>query len=165
MTRRSDGQPGVWLKRLYVGAVISYVLLAVGVVAVAYAQPSESTIPLPSHAFLKPPSGSSDVVVERYFDYLHLQSIGNLKQTYGINWGGLLEAFSYGAVFLILLYFFVYSWFARRRAGDLYPVEVYNGYVTERNGGIDPFNWALYAVIAAYAVFYIAMSLRFGQIY
>jgi hypothetical protein len=106
-----------WIKRAYVGAVVAYAILALAFVAVAYGQTRQSTIPLPTYTFLRPPSGSSDVVVERYFEYLNLQSVGNLTESYFPNWVGLIEAFGYGAVFLIILYFFVYAWFARRRTG------------------------------------------------
>lgn len=156
---------GRWAKRLYVLSVGIYALLAAIFTGLAYAQPRSTVVPLPSQSFLRPPSGSSDAVVERYFKYLHLQNLGNIGQTQGINWVGILDAFAFGAAFLVILYFLVFAWFARRRSGDLYPVEVYNGYITERNGGIDAFNWAAYAVILIYGVFYIAMSLRFGQIY
>lgn len=154
-----------WARRLYVMSVCAYGLLAAVFTAIAYSQPRSTTVPLPSQSFLRPPSGSGDAVVQRYFEYLHLQNLGNIGQTFGQNWIGLSDALAFGAAFLIALYFFVFAWFARRRAGDLYPVEVYNGYITERNGGVDPFNWAVYAVIVIYAVFYIAMSLRYGQIY
>lgn len=152
-------------RTLYVLAVSMYVILALLFSAVALAQPRTSTVPLPSRTYLAPPSGSSDAVVEKYFDYLALQHLGNIEQTTSVNWLGLMEAFSFGGAFLIILYFFIYAWFARRKTGDLYPLEVYNGYITERNGRVDAFNWALYVAIFVYGVFYIIVSLRFGQIY
>jgi hypothetical protein len=154
-----------WIKRAYVGAVVAYAILALAFVAVAYGQTRQSTIPLPTYTFLRPPSGSSDVVVERYFEYLNLQSVGNLTESYFPNWVGLIEAFGYGAVFLIILYFFVYAWFARRRTGDLYPVEVYNGYITERGGPVDPFNWATYTILVSYMVYYSVVNILYGQMY
>lgn len=154
-----------WARRFYVLTVGVYGLLAMIFVAAAWADPRSSVVPLPSQTSLQPPAGSQDAIVQRYFEYLHLQSLGSIGQTWLTNWVGLLDAFAFGAVFLIVLYFFVFAWFARRRSGDLYPVEVYNGYITERNGGIDPFNWAVYAVVLILAVFYITVSIRFGQLY
>jgi hypothetical protein len=154
-----------WAKRLYLLSVLMYALLASVFVAMAWASTQSVTVPLPSKLFLAPPAGSSDAAAEQYFDYLHLQNIGNLGQNSGQNWFGLTEAMGFGAAFLIALYFLVFAWFSRRRSGDLYPVEVYNGYITERNGGVDPFNWAVYAIVLIYAIFYISVSLRFGQIY
>jgi hypothetical protein len=146
--------------------VAAYAALAILFTAIAYAQPSRSTaIPVPSQGFLHPPKGSSDAVVEQYYDYLRLQNYGDLGQTWKWSWTHILDALGFGAAFLVVLYFFIFAWFARRRRGDLYPVEVYNGYITERNGSVDAFNWAVYALIAIYAVTYIAMSLRFGQLY
>lgn len=163
----AGGTQRAWVraKRFYLLSVLMYALLATVFVAMAWAQQRQSSLPIPSQTYLVPPTGSDDVAVQRYFDYLKLQAAGNLTETYHQNWQGLTEALGFGAAFLIATYFFVFAWFARRRTGDLYPVEVYNGYITERNGGVDPFNWAVYALVAIYAIAYVALSLRFGQIY
>ena len=53
----------------------------------------------------------------------------------------------------------------RRHQGDLYPVEVYNAYITERGGPIDSFNWATYAILLTYMAYYTVINLIFGQYY
>lgn len=48
---------------------------------------------------------------------------------------------------------------------DLYPVESYNGYVTERNGGVDNFNWAVIIVVTLYTGLVIVSNIVNAQIY
>jgi hypothetical protein len=66
---------------------------------------------------------------------------------------------------LISLYFFAFAWYARRRSGDLYPVEVFNGIITERNGPVDPFNYAVWAILGIYIVYYTVIQVLYGQLY
>ena len=48
---------------------------------------------------------------------------------------------------------------------DLYPVESYNGYVTERNGGVDMFNYALIAAVVIYTAIVIVGNVINAQVY
>lgn len=171
MTPRATGRRRgkVWkaARMVYLGMAIVYVLTGFVIVAQAYAQafPTASdTFPVPGSA-IRPPAGSDDKAVTEYYRYLDLQAFGVEKETYHQDTKALLEMYGIGGITLISIYFFAFAWYARSRHEDLYPVEVYNSYISERGGPIDPFNWAVWIVMFGYAVAYIAVTLVFGQLY
>ncbi|MHB0867499.1 MAG: hypothetical protein ACYC6B_08655 [Thermoleophilia bacterium] len=111
------------------------------------------------------PSGSSDQDVTAYYSYLHSWSLSQVKETYFFN--PLLLTWVYATIGVIIIIFIFLSnaWYARYRQGDLYPVEVYNGYMSERGGKVEYFNWAVYIILGAFMVYYAATNLIYGQIY
>jgi hypothetical protein len=169
MTRRSGARARTMkrIRQFYVLTVVIYLIMGVLLVGVAYAQQASQSwvFPTPGTTQLKVPTGSDDAQAQAYFNYLQLQTYAGIHETYHVNVIALLEVYGVGGLVLGVLYLFMFAWYARLRTDDLYPVEVYNGYVTERGGPIDPFNWAVWTIMIIYAVAYIAVSLTYGQLY
>lgn len=111
------------------------------------------------------PTGSSDAEVQAYYNYLHNWSLMDLGEKYF--WSPAMLSWAYlGVGMLIIIFIFLTNaWHARQIKGDLYPVEVYNGYISERGGKVDYFNWAVYAIIGSFMLYYAATNLIYGQIY
>ena len=96
------------------------------------------------HSSSQVPTGNDDATVEQYYDYLNLQQLNTLGEQYLFDWQYLQHHLSG-------------SWrpssssstsssspgTARRRKLDLYPVEVFNGVITERSGPVDPLSWGM----------------------
>lgn len=164
MTRSRSRTRGVY--RIYIAGVVLYLILGALLAYPAYA--TENTlnplVPVPGST-MRVPTGSDDASVLAYYDYLNLQHANTLKETYDFRWQNFIVTYTIIAAALISLYFFAFAWYARRRSGDLYPVEVYNGFITERNGPVDAFNYAVWAIIGIYMVFYTVIQLIYGQIY
>ncbi len=163
---RVSGGPSRITRRIYVAGVVFYLLLGLLLTIPAYA--TENTLnpiaPVPGSTH-NVPTGSDDASVQAYYDYLNLEHSNSLKETYLYNWQNFLITYALIAAALISLYFFSFAWYARRRTGDLYPVEVFNGFITERGGPVDPFNYAVYAILGIYMVYYVVIQLLYGQIY
>jgi len=152
-------------RRFYLVATLAYAALGLVFTAVAVAaQTNNPIVPLPGDS-TKVPTGSDDASVKAYYDYLNARHLDGLSETYGFDWNTFLTIYGLILIFLVATFFFVYAWHARRAKGDMYPVEVYNGYITERGGGVDAFNWALYAVFLTYMVYYTVISVLYGQYY
>ncbi len=162
--KRMRGKHGAY--RIYIGGVLLYLIL--GAILAVPAQATENTlnpfVPGPSSS-LSVPSGSDDASVLAYYDYLSLQHSNSLKETYNYNWQNFLMTYAVIAAALISLYFFAFAWYARRRVADLYPVEVFNGIITERGGPIDAFNYAVWTILGIYMVYYTVIQIIYGQIY
>lgn len=115
---------------------------------------------------MKVPTGSDDKSVQSFYDYLTLRHVGTLEETYGFNWYYFNTMYLVIGTGLIVFYFLTFSWYAHvRKQGDLYPVEVYNAYITERGGPVDPFNWAVYTILLTYMAYYTVINLTLGQYY
>lgn len=154
------------IRKLFVVIVVCYFALGGVFVAQTYAGayprmgPSFDTTPV-----VKVPTGSDDRTVEAYYDYLYLRTLQQQGQTFEVLTQPLLLTYAViGAVILIFVGL-VWAWFGKRthNSAGLYPVEVYNGYITERNGPVDTYTYANYAVMLAFCVFYIWWNLVFGQ--
>jgi len=154
---------------IYLCLMLAYAVMGLLIVSIAYAQNNESSaspiFPVPAETTVHPPSGSSDAVVDRYYRYLDIQNYAHLTETYHLDVRGLLEFYGVAAMVIFILYFFVFIWYVRRKVDDLYPAEVYNGYISERGGPIDAFNWWSWAVMTVYAIAYIAVTMVYGQLY
>ena len=156
------------ISRLLLTTVLLYGLLGGLLVYQAYAQQTLSFVyPVVGKTVdVKVPTGSDDATVKKFYDYLTLRHVGTLEETYGFNW------YYFGTMYLVIgtglvvLFFLTYAWYARvRHQGDLYPVEVYNAYITERGGPVDNFNWAVYAILLIYMAYYTVINLVLGQYY
>ena len=121
-------------------------------------------IPVPS-GYTDVPTGSDDEAVQNYYDYLDYRHLAYLHETTTIDRVDLTTIYGILGGILIIFYFFVTAWGARRSKADLYPVEVYNGYLSERGGPVDPFNIAVYAILFCYMVYYTVIQLIYGQYY
>ncbi|HEY5527821.1 MAG TPA: hypothetical protein VIL51_00015 [Thermoleophilia bacterium] len=165
MVRAPDRASRV-VRRIYIIGVVFYLLLGVILAVPAYA--TENSLnpiaPVPGSSF-NVPTGSDDASVLAYYDYLNLQHSNSLKETYLYDWQDFLVTYALIAAALIALYFFAFAWYARRSSGDLYPVEVFNGFITERGGPVDPFNWAAWSILGIYMVYYTVIQVIYGQLY
>lgn len=124
------------------------------------------------------PTGSATSVEDRYWNYLwaHLLQSGPGQQT-AIHWAGLVIVFIWVVVLSILSYLLVtQAYYNQNKRGaatdptgpevqDLYPVESYNGVISERNGGVDAFNLVLYAMLLAYGLGIVFYQILNGQVY
>ena len=148
--------------------VLLFGLLGGLIVYQAYAQQTLSSV-YPSvgkTVDFKVPTGSDDATVKKFFDYLALRHVGTLEETYIFNWTYFNTMYLVIGTGLIVFYFLTYAWYARvRKQGDLYPVEVYNAYITERGGPVDNFNWAVYSILIVYMAYYAVLNLILGQYY
>ena len=154
------------LRKAYIIIVIAYVALGFVFVAQTYATAYERLGPqLPSSPVVKVPTGNDDKTVEAYYDYLQLRHLQQQNQTYTVNSLALLITYSVLGAVLLIFSALVWSWYSRRRrdSAGLYPVEVYNGYIAERNGPVDAYTLANYAVMLAFSAFYVWWDIVFGQ--
>lgn len=144
-----------------------YVLLGVVMTFSAVAQQrTNPVIPVPNKpAALSVPSGSDDKSVNEYFRYMQLRMLQQEHETFYFDTETFLTYYGLLGVMIIVFYFFTFAWYARRKTGDLYPVEAYNGYIVERNGPVDPFNWAVYAILVSYMIYYSIVQILYGQLY
>jgi hypothetical protein len=144
-----------------------YALFGGALVYRAYAQQTYSwVIPTLNKPHLTVPTGSDDQSVKAFFDYNTLRHAASLEETYFVSPYYLGTMYLLIGVILIVSYALTFAWFARLRTrGDLYPVEVYNGYLTERGGPVDVFNWVTYVVLLSYMVTYTVINLIGGQYY
>ncbi len=152
------------LRRFYAVTAILYALLGLLFIQRAMAQ-TRVPVSVYTNDIEPVPTGNDDETVMRYYDYLYLRHLRNFQETYFTN--PLLLSWVYGVLGagLLVIYAFTFGWYSRRLHHDLYPVEVYNGYIAERGGPVDPFNWAVYGVLLAYMAYYTVTCVVFGQQY
>ncbi len=158
--------PRFW-RRLYVFGVVVYIALGFVFAGVAYAQMERIGPSFTTNPVTKVPTGSDDVTVQKYYDYLQLRHLQQQVETYGVSSVTLVIVYGILGATLLLFAALAWIWFSRQKRGapGLYPVEVYNGYITERADPVDAFAWSNYAVMLAFMVFYIWWDLVFGQWY
>lgn len=167
MTARRFQRVGRVITTFFVVSAVLYAALGGALVYQAYAQQTRSwVIPTPNKPIMTVPTGSDDAAAKAFFDYLTLRHVSSLEEQY------IVDPYYVGTMYLLIggillvSYFLAFTWYARRRNdGDLYPVEVYNAYITERSGPIDTFNWVVWAVLLSYMAYYTVINLMFGQYY
>jgi hypothetical protein len=152
---------------LMVGTAVMYAILGGFIVYRAYAQQTYSwVVPTLNKPYLPVPTGADDKSVNAFFDYNQLRHVASLQETYFLDPYYLGTMYLVIGAVLIIVYALSFSWFSRLKSrGDLYPVEVYNGYITERAGPVDMLNWVVYAILLCYMVTYTAINLIGGQYY
>jgi hypothetical protein len=152
---------------LYVFVTLGYLLLGLILVAPAIAT-TQHTInqvaPIPTISS-QVPTGNDDATVEKYYDYLNLQNLSTLSEQYLFNWQFFTITYLLAAAFIFVFYVFILAWYSRLRRLDLYPVEVFNGVITERSGPVDPLSWGTFSIAGIYCVYYIVIHLIYGQLY
>jgi hypothetical protein len=156
-----------YVAMLMVATAAMYAALGGFVVYRAYAQQTYSwVVPTLNKPYLPVPTGADDKAVNAFFAYNQLRHIASLQETYFLDPYYLGTMYLVIGVVLIIFYALSITWFSRRRTqGDLYPVEVYNGYITERAGPIDVLNYLVYAILLCYMVTYTIINLIGGQYY
>ena len=159
--------PKFW-RRFFALASIAYIVLGLALAGVVYA----SAMPRVGSSFAtspvtKVPTGSDDATVMQYYDYLQLRHLAQQAETYGVNSVTIVIIYGISGAVLLIFSAITWAWFTRGRRGQpaLYPVEVYNGYLSERGSPVDMIAWSNYAVMLAFMVFYIWWDLTFGQWY
>jgi hypothetical protein len=155
------------VSKLMLIVTVLYVLMGAFIVYDAYAQQTYSWVfPTLNKPHMQVPTGSDDKSVNAFFEYNQLRHMGSLEETYFVNPYYLVTMYLVFGLVIILFYALAYSWFGRfRNRGDLYPVETYNAYITERNSPIDAFNWTIWAILLSYMVVYTVINLIGGQYY
>lgn len=161
------GKLGRRVRTVMVLSAVLYAILGGVLIYQAWAQQTLSWVyPTPNPPFMKVPTGSDDAAVKAFFDYNNLRHVATLQETYFVNGYYLGTMYLVIGSLLIVFYFLTFAWFARLRSrADLYPVEVYNAYLTERGGPVDNFNWFVYVVLLSYMVYYTVINLLGGQYY
>ena len=156
-----------YMTAIMIATAVLYAALGAFVIAQAYAQQTYSwVLPTLNKPYLKVPTGADDASVKAFFDYNQLRHVASLQETYFIDPYYLGTMYLVIGVVLLIFYFLTFAWFARLRTrGDLYPVEVYNAYLTERGGPVDMLNWVAYAVLLCYMATYTVVNLIGGQYY
>jgi hypothetical protein len=110
------------------------------------------------------PSGDTPEIVEQYYEYLLQHYINPLAQNTGLNW--IIVAVTLGWVAIVAALFFIY--FRRSRSekpSQLYPVETYNGYISESNAGTGTFLFIFFALVVLWLLYTTISDLTMGQIY
>jgi hypothetical protein len=155
------------VKAAVIATTILYVISGGLLIGAAYAQQTRSSIfPAPNKPIMKVPTGSGDAAVKAFFDYDNLRHVSSLEETYIVNPSDTPTMFLVAGVALIMFYVLAFSWSSDVHAkSDLYPVEVYNGYMAERGGPIGVFVWAGWAVALTYMTYYTVINLMYGQYY
>jgi hypothetical protein len=111
------------------------------------------------------PSGSSREAVAEYFRYLYAQHVGEPVQQVGINWT-LLAWWAFWVLVLVVVLYAFTTWQQRTRASqELYPVETYDGYISDGNGPVGRFLLLFFAIVAGWLIYTTVRSLTYGQIY
>ncbi len=153
-----------WVRKFYIYSAIAYVLLGFAFVGQAYAW-ERMGAPISTTPVIKVPTGNDDRTVEAYYDYLQLRHLQQQTETYSIQATPLLITYGVLGGTLLVLYSMVWMWYSKRRrdSAGLYPVEVYNGYIAERGGPVEPFTYANYTLMVAFSAFYVWWDIVFGQ--
>jgi hypothetical protein len=126
------------------------------------------------------PSGSSTEVENAYYQYLWhnlLHGGGYQQVSVQSEFSNLFLVLTWTLIIALLGYILTNStYYQQNKRGaatdpngpeiqDLYPVESYNGIITERNGGVDTFNWVLYALMTVWTLGLMFFAILNGQIY
>ena len=110
------------------------------------------------------PSGDTPEAVQAYYQYLLAQYISPVSQNIATNW--LLVGVTLGWVAIVVGLVFIY--FRRVRSekpGKLYPVETYNGYISESNAGTGLFLYIFFALVVLWLLYVTISNLTHGQLY
>jgi len=110
------------------------------------------------------PTGDTPEVVQAYYQYLLAHYINPTTQNIATNW--FLVGVVLGWVTIVTGLFFIY--FRRSRSekpSRLYPVETYNGYISESNAGVGVFLYVFFALVVLWVLYITIGDLTQGQLY
>ncbi len=155
------------MRWLYAFVTLGYLLIGLIFVGPALATQQHTinpVAPIPNFSS-RVPTGNDDATVEQYYDYLDLQNLATMREQYLFDWQNFTIVYLEIAAFVLVFYVVVLAWYAKLRKLDLYPVEVFNGVITERSGPVDPMSWGTFGILAVYIVYYLVIHLIYGQLY
>lgn len=110
------------------------------------------------------PTGDTPEIVQAYYEYLLAHYINPTFQNTGTNW--FIVGVVLGWVAIIVGIVFIY--FRRSRSekpSRLYPVETYNGYISESNAGTGIFLYIFFALVVLWLLYITISNLTQGQLY
>lgn len=110
------------------------------------------------------PTGDTPEIVQAYYEYLLAHYINPAMQNTGTNW--FIVGIVLGWVAIVVGLCFIY--FRRSRSEKpsiLYPVETYNGYISESNAGTGIFLYVFFALVVIWLLYITISNLTFGQLY
>ena len=110
------------------------------------------------------PTGDTPEVVQAYYQYLLAHYINPTTQNIVTNW--FLVGVVLAWVTIVTGLFFIY--FRRSRSekpSRLYPVETYNGYISESNADVGVFLYVFFALVVLWVLYITIGDLTQGQIY
>lgn len=111
------------------------------------------------------PSGNTSEVVNQYYDYMYGHYLAQATQTYYIHWDVL--AWIGFWVFMLAGIFYIYTRYQHSThfAREPYPLESYNGYISEANGPVGVFLTFFFLIIGGWLLVTTVLNLLRGQIY
>jgi hypothetical protein len=110
------------------------------------------------------PTGSSPEAVQAYYQYLLSFYINPVVQNVTTNWLIIGATMAWVAIVAGL----VFIYFRRSRSekpSTLYPVETYNGYISESNAGTGLFLYIFFALVVLWLLYTTITNLTQGQLY
>lgn len=110
------------------------------------------------------PTGNTPEIVQQYYEYLLAHYISPVAQNTGTNW--IIIGVTLGWVGIVTGAIFIY--FRRVRSekpSKLYPVETYNGYISESNAGTGIFLYIFFALVVLWLLYITISNLTQGQLY
>lgn len=110
------------------------------------------------------PTGNTPEIIQAYYQYLLAYYINPTVQNVTTNY--LLVGVVVGWVAIITGLFFIYFRRARNeKPSVLYPVETYNGYISESNAGVGIFLYIFFALVVLWLLYMTVSNLTQGQLY
>lgn len=110
------------------------------------------------------PTGDTPEAVAAYYQYLLAHYINPTAQNIGTNW--FFIGITLGWVAIVTGLFFIY--FRRVRSekpSRLYPVETYNGYISESNADTGIFLYVFFGLVVLWLLYITIANLTQGQLY
>lgn len=110
------------------------------------------------------PTGNTPEAVQAYYQYLLAHYINPVTQNIATNY--LIIGVTLGWVAIVTGIIFIY--FRRSRSekpSKLYPVETYNGYISESNAGTGLFLYIFFALVILWLLYVTISNLTQGQLY
>lgn len=110
------------------------------------------------------PTGNTPEIVQAYYQYLLAHYINPVTQNITPNY--FLVGVVFGWVTIVTGLIFLYFRRVRNeKPGRLYPVETYNGYISESNGGVGMFLLVFFALVVLWVLYVTVSNLTQGQLY
>lgn len=111
------------------------------------------------------PTGNDSQTVQEYYDHLYEIYLSRLGETWTLQW----NLFGWTALYIIILtaIFYVYTRWQRgtKSPNEPYPVESYDGHISEMNGPIGPFLWLFFIGMFGWVMLLMVLHITGGQVY
>ena len=102
------------------------------------------------------PTGHTSPIVQAYYNYLFSTYYADtpVNRATDILWSDPFEVLAWGLTLIIAFFLLTYYFYrVHRHRGELYEVTSYAGSLTERNGKVQLFTWAIIAGLFAAGVY------------